>query len=147
MWRRRTRPLGVAQQVVGHGGEVLVGAQLAAPLDELQHLVDEPRVVAGQLADAVDAPSRASAPRRRRGAGARWGRRSFPQRVVVDLAGAASAPNPTRAVLEAAQRLVERLLEGAADRHDLADRLHPGGERVVGAGNFSNANRGILVTT
>src|SRR5215468_2542262 len=38
--------------------------------------------------------------------------------------------------LERAQRLLQRLLEGAADRHDLADRLHRGGEHRFGAGKF-----------
>ncbi len=37
---------------------------------------------------------------------------------------------------EAAQRLLQRLLEGAADRHRLADRFHLRGESVVGAGEL-----------
>jgi hypothetical protein len=47
---------------------------------------------------------------------------------------------------QAAQRLLERFLEGAADGHHLA-HLHLRGQAVVGGGNFSNAKRGILVTT
>jgi hypothetical protein len=38
--------------------------------------------------------------------------------------------------LQRAQRLLQRLLEGAADRHHLADRFHRGGERRLGAGKF-----------
>ena len=37
------------------------------------------------------------------------------------------------AVFKGAKRLAERFLEGAADGHDLADRLHAGRERVIGA--------------
>jgi hypothetical protein len=51
--------------------------------------------------------------------------------VVVDVERAA-APNPTGRP-RGAQRLVERLLEGAADGHHLTDGLHAGGQRVVGA--------------
>jgi hypothetical protein len=49
---------------------------------------------------------------------------------------------------QAAQRLLQAFLEGAADGHDLADRLHRGGQVIGSApGNFSKAKRGILVTT
>ena len=41
-----------------------------------------------------------------------------------------------QARLQAAQRLLQRFLEGAADRHDLADRLHGGGQHRLGAGEF-----------
>jgi hypothetical protein len=49
--------------------------------------------------------------------------------------------------LQPAQRLLQRLLEGAADRHHLADRLHLRGQAGIGGGNFSKVKRGILVTT
>ena len=38
--------------------------------------------------------------------------------------------------LQPAQRLLQRFLEGAADGHDLADRLHLRGQPVVGLGEF-----------
>ena len=41
-----------------------------------------------------------------------------------------------QARLQRAQRLLQALLEGAADRHGFADRLHRGGEHVRGAGEF-----------
>ena len=41
-----------------------------------------------------------------------------------------------QAGLERAQRLLQGLLEGAPDRHHLADRLHRGGEHRLGAGEF-----------
>ena len=51
------------------------------------------------------------------------------------VAAAAAAPNsrPLRAELERAERLHEGFLEGAADRHHLADRLHLRGQRAIGA--------------
>jgi hypothetical protein len=124
--------LGGGQQLVGHGREVLAGPQRAAALDQLQQLVGEPRVVAGELADPLHRPA------------AR-------QRLVDELQAPVGGPHQPglelgvveverrarteadAAVLEAAQRLVQRLLEGAAHGHHLAHRLHAGGERVVGA--------------
>jgi hypothetical protein len=53
-----------------------------------------------------------------------------------------------QAGFEAAQRLLQRFRECAADRHDFADRLHRSGQdRLEAPGNFSKAKRGILVTT
>jgi hypothetical protein len=54
---------------------------------------------------------------------------------------------PVAVGLQPAQGLLQRLLEGAADGHDLADGLHLRGQPGIGPGNFSNAKRGILVTT
>jgi hypothetical protein len=137
--------LGGAQHLVGQRGEVLVAAQLAAALDELQQLVDEPRVVPGELADPLDRP--AAGQRLVDGVEPLGGR---PGQSFSSSSSSTSIGGPARSRScrpRGAQRLVERLLEGAAHRHHLAHRLHPGGQRVVGAGNFSNAKRGILVTT
>ncbi len=52
------------------------------------------------------------------------------------------------ALLQRAQRLLQRLAERAADRHHLADRLHAGARGAPSApGSFSKAQRGTLVTT
>jgi hypothetical protein len=48
---------------------------------------------------------------------------------------------------QAAQGFLEGFLEGAAHGHDLAHRLHLRGQAAVGRREFSNAKRGILVTT
>jgi hypothetical protein len=61
--------------------------------------------------------------------------------VGLDLVEAVDAD------FQPAQGLLQRLLEGAADGHHLAHRLHLGGQAVVGLGNFSKAKRGTLVTT
>ena len=50
---------------------------------------------------------------------------------------------PGRA-LQAALGLLQRLGEGAADRHRLADRLHVGGEHGVGAGELLEREAGDL---
>ena len=48
----------------------------------------------------------------------------------------AISSRPVRPDFERAQRLLQALLEGAADRHHLADRLHRGGQRRLGAGKL-----------
>jgi hypothetical protein len=58
-----------------------------------------------------------------------------------------SRPGRRHAGFQAAQGLLQGFLEGAADGHHLAHRLHLGGQAVVGLGNFSKAKRGTLVTT
>ena len=60
---------------------------------------------------------------------------------VVDALGRIEALDgdfvePGEAGLQRAQRLLQAFLEGAADRHRLADRLHRGGQRARGAGKF-----------
>ena len=52
---------------------------------------------------------------------------------------------PGQAGLEPAQRLLQALLEGAADRHHFADRLHPG--HGGGAGKFLEREAGNLGDT
>src|SRR5438309_1519173 len=42
------------------------------------------------------------------------------------------ARKPRRSILQGPQRLLQRLGEGAADRHHLAHRLHAGGEGPIG---------------
>jgi len=48
---------------------------------------------------------------------------------------------------QTAQCFLERFLEGTANRHHFTDRLHLGCQMIVGLREFSNAKRGILVTT
>jgi hypothetical protein len=65
---------------------------------------------------------------------------------VVELDALADAVR-ARSQDQRAQRLLQRLGERAADGHRLADRLHLGAEHRRWPGNFSNAQRGTLVTT
>ena len=109
---------------------------------ELLHLVDEPRVVRREsghllhshaprerLRDPVDAPRRGTHEVRSQ------------RRVIAAVVGRVEAD---RAVLEAAHRTVERVAERAAERHDLAHRVHAGGERVVRAGELLEVEAGDL---
>jgi hypothetical protein len=76
--------------------------------------------------------------RRRRGATAarRRAMRSSAQLVLIAWLRLVSTSSLHResvlAGLQAAQRLLQRLLEGAADGHDLAHRLHLGGQSRIG---------------
>ncbi len=54
---------------------------------------------------------------------------------------------PKSSYLKSSQCFLERLFERSPDRHRFANALHLRGQRGVGFGNFSNAKRGILVTT
>ena len=57
--------------------------------------------------------------------------------VLVEAeAGDADLVEAGEAGFERAQRLLQRFLEGAADGHGFADRLHRGGQAIVGAGEF-----------
>ena len=71
------------------------------------------------------------------------------RRILVSASGSSSLlsgrsrwhPLPDRAAL------LQRLLLGAADGHHFADRLHLGGQAVVGAGELLEVEARILVTT
>ena len=68
---------------------------------------------------------------------------------VVDALGRIEAVDgdfiePGEAGLQRAQRLLQGFLEGAADRHRFADRLHRGGEHLRGAGKFLEGKAGNL---
>ena len=56
--------------------------------------------------------------------------------VGVPQRSVRSQPRPKRPDLQAAQRLLQRLLERPADRHRLADRLHLRRQRRVGLGEL-----------
>ena len=59
-----------------------------------------------------------------------------------------SKPSPKRPISSERIAFLQRLLERAADRHGLADRLHLRTQHgLCVAGNFSKAQRGILTTT
>ena len=125
-----------------------VDADRLVRVDHLPQVAQEPGVDLGELVNASASlrPARiASAScHRRSGLGAH------------DLRASSSSQRRRRcrqvqapaADLQRAQRLAQALLEGAADRHHLADRLHLRGRASASAsGNFSNAKRGILITT
>ena len=59
-------------------------------------------------------------------------------RIIDGLIAAkfTASPEAARARLERAQAFLERLFEGPADRHGLADRLHRRSQRRVGSRKF-----------
>ncbi len=131
-----------------HGLEAAEGAgarrqafrpDLGLGLDDAADLGEEPGI---DLARGVDLLVAEPEPHRLRDLqqpvrGRRPERR--PDRVaVVALAEALDhhLVEPGEAGLERAQRLLQALLEGAADRHRLAHRFHRRGEHRLGAGEF-----------
>src|SRR5690606_28201096 len=56
----------------------------------------------------------------------------------------AALVEPVDAGLQSAQRLLEALLEGAADRHHLADRLHLRGQARIGLRKLLEREAGDL---
>ena len=105
--------------------------------DQLMQLVEEPRIDAGDLVQLYGAHSqqhgalelvnalRCGSPQR----ATKLFLRAFNESVIHEPFTDGPA---TAAVLERTQRLLERFLEGAADRHRLADRLHLGGKARIG---------------
>ena len=104
---------------------------LVGDLVDQHDLVEEPRVDARRLVAPARRWRRRAAPAARRRAARRWAaRRSHAARRRRRRA---RRPSGTAvALLDRAQRLLQRLGEVAADRHGLADRLHRGGQRRVG---------------
>jgi hypothetical protein len=145
-WRARRRsekPFFFRARSVAHRVVERAGLQLQLDLDDLLDLHQEPRVDLGEGKHLVH-------------------RHALRKRVahIPDALGAGLAEllfehlavlgllvHAIDADLQAAQGLLERLLEGAADGHHLADRFHLRGQARIGRGNFSKAKRGILVTT
>ena len=124
-------------------------AHLALERDHICDLFEKPRVDLGGVVDVGDAHAVAhdlrdlEQPIRRRLAD-----RGAHRVDVVALAEAldldfVEAGEPR---LQRAQRLLQQFGEGTADRHRLAHRLHRRRQHGDGAGNFSKAKRGILVT-
>ncbi len=102
--------------------------------DDVAHTVDEPRVDAGGLMHALDLPAAAQRLGHVEDAVLRRATHQVVEgRLVEDLLALAVGVQARAPVFQRAHGLTERFLERAADRHDLANRLHAGGKRVVGA--------------
>ncbi len=139
-----------AVRLAGQAG----GAQAVLFVDDLADAGEKPRVVAG---DGVDRLVGEAVAHRLGGeaepVGGLGGERLDDGGVGVGAVGVAGDAGDLDLVeageagLEAAERLLDALVEGAADRHRLADRLHRGGEERLGAGELLEGEAGILVTT
>ena len=144
---RSDRPARLARRSSGSSS---TGARhdLGAQVDQRRDLVDEPRVdtplAAAHLGHARAQPQRPldrvePAVVRR------------PQRLqrgsTSTPAGSGAVQNPAALVSIERIALLSASVKLRPERHRLADRLHRRGQLRVGAGNFSNANRGIFTTT
>ena len=118
--------LGAAQQA-GVDGRERVPLQLLLHLAELAQLVQEPRIDLRQVIDLLHGIARPEGVADEKNALSVRRAEFLLDDLVLQLfvaavfAAAAEAPRPR---LERAQRLLERLLERAADGHGLADGLH-----------------------
>ena len=116
-----------------------LGANLGLGLDDLADLRQEPGI---DPASGVDIGIAHAEPHRLRHLEEAVGRgraeRGADRVLVVALAEARDRDlvEAGEAGLQRAQRLLQALLEGAADRHRLADRFHRGGEHRFGAGKL-----------
>ena len=141
--------LGLADQRVAG---LVQAADLAEPPLERDQLLDigqEPGVDPGQRVDLLDVqPSEQGVADGPNPLGVGDGQLGLD---LVHRSAARGAPEVFLVAAQAetadfqpAQRLLKRLLEGPADRHDLADRLHLGGQDRVGLGEFLKRPAGNL---
>ena len=140
----RDAPVGEAELLgpphdlgVGEGGARdlgLEGDDLADPLEEPPVDPRERMDLRGREARAIGVADREDTIGRRHA-----------QEVAQLLEGDGPAERePPAVLLERADGLLERLLEGPPDRHHLAHRLHLGRERPVGLGEFFERPPGEL---
>ena len=114
-------------------------ADLGFRVDDAAHLRQEPRI---DPAGGVDVVIAHAEPHRlgdlEDAVGRRRAERGADGVLVVALAepGDADLVEAGEPGLQRAQRLLQAFLEGAADRHRLADRLHRRGQHRLGAGKF-----------
>ena len=116
-----------------------VGLDLGFGFDDATHFGEKPRIDLAGGEDLLVAPAKPHRlrhlqdPVRRRRA-----ERGADRVLVVVTAKAVDFDfvEPGQPGLEAAQRLLQAFLEGAADRHHFADRFHRGGQRGGGAGKL-----------
>ncbi len=116
-----------------------VGADLGFHVDDAAHLRQEPRIDLAGIEDLLVGPAKPHRLRHLQDAVRRRRAQCGADRVLVVVAAETFDLDLVEAGetgLEPAQRLLQALLEGAADRHHFADRLHRGGQRVRGAGEF-----------
>ena len=124
-----------------------VRLDLGFHVDDAAHLAEEPRIDLAGIEDLLVRPAEPHRLRHLQEAVRRRRAECGADRVLVV---AAAEPldldlvEPGQPGLEPAQRLLQALLEGAADRHHFADRLHRRRQGVGGAGKFLERKAGNL---
>ena len=109
-------------------------ANIGCGLGDVAHTVDVPGINARQVVDLVVGPAAAqSLPHLEDALGCRGGnrRRELVLGHVRKRVGLGVGEEPRVPLLERAQGFLEGLLEGAADGHGLAHRLHAGREGIA----------------
>jgi len=146
---REAALLGLAEQAVVARLQAGHPPQRALHLDDLEEIVEEPRVHAAQLVDLLDRHA------------VLHGVTEMPEALVVGAGQAAAhvvhtrlvrrapevlgvAPEAEAAHLQPPEGLLEGLLEGAPDGHGLAHALHLRGEIGAGLGEFLEGEAGDL---
>ena len=133
--------LGVARAVLleqtHRVGVNVLHAQAADALLNLHHVVDTvevPRIDAADGMDAGDVPATAQGLDHKENAVLSRGCHGLSELIVAQLVGTllATGADTLVTVLQRTHGLAEGLLEGAANRHNLAHGLHARGERGVG---------------
>ena len=120
------------EQALGVLGQAL-GPHLRLDRHELLDLAQEPRLVLAGVRHLVDREAEAERLGDRQDAVGRRPRQGADDGRLVGRALDLDLVQAGQARLHRAQRLLQRLLEGPADRHRLADALHRGGEQRLGA--------------
>ncbi len=111
-------------------------SDLVFHLDDAAHLVQEPGIDPARAEDLVIGPAEPHRLRHLQDAVRRRCAQCGADRVLVVAAPEAfdvDLVEPGQPGLQPAQRLLQAFLEGAADRHHLADRFHRRGQRVGSA--------------
>ena len=127
-------------QVLGVPGQAML-ADAVLHGQDAGDLFEEPRIDLAHGVHVFDRGAHADRLRHHAQAVGRRGAQRGADGIAVVDAAMAEAGNldlveAGEAGLQPAQRLLQRFLEGAADRHDLADRLHGGGQHRLGAGEL-----------
>ncbi len=124
---------------VGFGLRHAVRAHLRLSVDQALQLFEEPRIVGTGRVDLVVGHAVAQRLRDDEQAVRRRPAQRGTDRVLVVAfahAGHDDFVEPRQPRFHRAQRLLQGLLEGAADGHGLADRFHRRAEQLFGAGEF-----------
>ena len=117
----------------GRASGIAITRSSSAPRARRRSRRRQRRRAAAALGGASSPRSRCSAASSREQRGSRRGR--------------AARSEPSRAGLERARRLLQRLAEGAADRHHLADALHLRAERAGRRPGTSRTRSAAILTT
>ena len=133
--------LHLGEELVGELFQLVEGHELVLQVDDALESLEEPHVDLGELLDALDGVTLLQG--LSDGEDAQVG--GVLQGVVeVVEAGVVVAHESVHALSDHAQTLLDHLLEGTSDRHDLAHRLHARADVSAHAGKLSEVPAGYF---